>query len=257
MEVLTAKIGEKMNTHKKLFVFLASSALLCGLAAGNSTAQAAVDTAAKQALGVDVSNHNGPVDFKAVKNDGRAFAFVLATDGSSFTNNLFGSQYRGAGKAGLVRGAYHFARPGSSASEQANHFLKTIDYRNDGKSLPPTLDLEPNEPGSPTCYGLNHKQMKAWIKEFLGKVKKTTKRDAIIYTNPTFWKECTGNSKAFKGHPLWIAEWGVGKPSKIGGWSDYTFWQYSTTGHVDGVNGNVDTDRFNGGVSKLRKLAQG
>ncbi|MCA1602466.1 MAG: lysozyme [Acidobacteria bacterium] len=246
-----------MNARKKLFAFLAFSALLCGLAvAGNSSAHAAVDASAKQALGIDVSNHNGPVNFKAVKKDGRNFAFILATDGASFTSELFDSQYRGAGKAGLFRGAYHFARPDSSATRQANHFLKKIDYRNDGKSLPPALDLEAN-PNGPTCYGLTHKQMKAWIKDFLGKVKETTKRDAIIYTSPAFWQECTGNSKAFKKNPLWIAQWGVSKPDKIGGWPDYTFWQYSDSGDVDGVNGKVDTDRFNGGVAKLRKLAQG
>jgi len=248
-----------MNVHKRLFVFLASSALLCGLAAGNGAAHADVDASAKQALGIDVSNHNGPVDFKAVKKDGRDFAFVLATDGSSFRSELFDRQYRGASKAGLFRSAYHFARPDSSASKQANHFLKTVNYRNDGKSLPPVLDMEANpaNPNGSTCYGLNHKQMKAWIRDFLGKVKKTTKRDAIIYTSPVFWQECTGNSKAFKDNPLWIAQWGVGKPDKIGGWPDYTFWQYSESGHVDGVKRKVDVNRFNGGVAKLGKLAQG
>jgi len=56
---------------------------------------------------------------------------------------------------------------------------------------------------------------------------------------------------------LWIAQWGLDKPDKIGGWPDYTFWQYSESGHVDGVEGKVDVNRFNGGVAKLGKLAQG
>lgn len=245
-----------MNAHNKLFVFLASSALLWGLAAGNSAAQADVDASAKRALGIDVSNYSGAVDFKAVKKDGRDFVFVLATDGDNFRNELFKSQYGGAGKAGLFRGAYHFGRPNGSAIKQANHFLKTVDYRNDGKSLPPALDMEAPHEG-PACYGLDHKEMKKWIEDFVDKVKKTTKRDAIIYTNPTWWRECTGNSKAFKDNPLWISEWGVNKPDKIGGWAGYTFWQYSDSGHVDGVNGNVDVNRFNGGVNKLRKFAQG
>jgi GH25 family lysozyme M1 (1,4-beta-N-acetylmuramidase) len=239
---------------RKMFVLLASSAALFGLAAGSSAAD--VNAAAKDALGIDVSNHNGKVDFKAVKSDGRDFAFVLATDGNTFTSDLFKSQYNGAGEAGLIRGAYHFARPGGSATKQADHFLKVANYSADGKSLPPVIDLE-NNPNGSACYGLNHKQMTDWIQNFVDRVKENTKRDAIIYTSPGFWQQCTGNSKAFERNPLWIAQWDVNSPDKIGGWPDYTFWQYSDSGQVAGVNGKVDVNRFNGDVAKLKQLAAG
>lgn len=236
---------------RKLFGVIATSAALLGLMHGAAQAASADD-----ALGIDVSNHNGSVDFDAVKKDKRDFAFVLATDGQSFTSDLFKSQYGGAGKAGLIRGAYHFGRPDGSASEQADHFLSTVDYTNDGKSLPPVLDLESNPDGS-TCYGLDHSQMKKWVEDFVGKVKDKTQRNAIIYTSPAFWQQCTGNSKAFTNNPLWVAEWGVDKPSTVGGWNGYSFWQYSDSGKVNGVDGPVDVNRFNGTTAELEKLAKG
>ncbi|QUH00037.1 lysozyme [Saccharopolyspora erythraea] len=241
-----------MNLRKKLLVVLASSAALLASVPGAANA----GSAAADSLGIDVSNHNGKVDFGKVKADGRDFAFVLATDGESFTSDQFDSQYGGAGKAGVYRAGYHFARPDGSAGKQADRFLKTVGYTNDGKSMPPVLDMEAN-PNGATCYGLDAAQMKEWIKTFVGRVKEQTGREAIIYTSPGFWQECTGNSEAFKNNPLWIAEWGVDKPSKIGGWPAHTFWQYSDSGKVNGVDGPVDVNRFNGGAAELEKFVKG
>jgi GH25 family lysozyme M1 (1,4-beta-N-acetylmuramidase) len=251
-----------MIKRKKPLILLASVTALLGSTVGvagvvsASTEPTAAPQPRAEALGIDVSNHNGEVDFGAVKNDGRSFAIVLATDGESFTSDLFQSQYDGAGSAGLFRAAYHFARPDGSATEQANRFLDTVNYQNDGTSMPPVLDMEANPDGA-TCYGLDHGQTKKWIEDFVGVVKERTQREAIIYTSPGFWQECTGNSAAFTANPLWIAEWGVDQPSTIGGWSQYTFWQYSDSGEVGGVNGPVDVNRFNGTASELEKFAKG
>jgi len=246
-----------MKHSKKMTVLAASLVSTAAVTAGVVTAGGATAApAAKDALGIDVSNHNGTVDFKAVKGDGRDFAFVLASDGNSFTSPEYKTQYKGAGDAGLIRGAYHFGRPGGSASGQADHFLAAADYSNDGKSLPPVLDLEAN-PNGGACYGLGAAEMKTWIKGFLTQVKEKTKRDAIIYTSPGFWKDCTGNSKEFAENPVWIANWGVDSPEVPGGWKSYTFWQYSDSGQVKGVNGPVDVNRFNGTVADLEKLAKG
>ncbi|CAM00046.1 GH25 family lysozyme M1 (1,4-beta-N-acetylmuramidase) [Saccharopolyspora erythraea NRRL 2338] len=241
-----------MNIRRKLLVVLASSAALLASVPGAANA----DSAAADALGIDVSNHNGEVDFAKVGADGRDFAFVLATDGESFTSDLFDSQYSGAGEAGLYRAGYHFARPDGSATKQADRFLKTVGYTNDGRTMPPVLDMEAN-PNGATCYGLDDAQMEEWIKSFVGRVKEKTGREAVIYTSPSFWKECTGNSEAFTSNPLWTAEWDVDKPSKVGGWPAHTFWQYSNSGKVDGVDGAVDVNRFNGGTAELEKFVKG
>ncbi|MFF5987702.1 GH25 family lysozyme [Prauserella flavalba] len=243
-----------MAGKKQLFALGSATAVLFGVL-GVPGAQAVGN--AEDAPGIDVSNHNGTVDFEAVKADGQEFAFVLATDGTSFTSPEFDTQYQGAADAGLIRGAYHFARPGSgAAADQAQRFLETVGYSADGTSLPPVLDMEANPDGA-ACYGLSAGEMRDWIKAFLAEVKEQTERDGIIYTSPGFWKDCTGDTKEFSENPLWIADWGVDEPSSIGGWDAHTFWQYSDSGSVDGVNGPVDVNRFNGTVDELKALAAG
>lgn len=208
-----------------------------------------------QATGIDISNYQPNVDFKKVKSSGRDFVITLATDGKSFTNKLYGKQNSGAQKAGLYHGAYHFARPNqSSARSQADRFLKQANYKHDGKTLPPMLDMEPDSNGG--CYGISAKKMNSWIGEFTKRVKEKTKRDAIIYTSPSFWKQCTSSSESFAKNPLNVAAWGVSKPSMFGGWKQYTFWQYSNKGNVSGISGDVDVDKFNGDESALKRFAE-
>lgn len=232
--------------------FAIAATLVLAMGGWGGTALAAQDKA--DVKGLDVSNHNGEVNWKKVADGGQKFAFVLATDGESFTNDLFTKQYSGAKQAGLIVGAYHFARPDGSASKQAQRFLKAANYSHDGKTLPPTVDLEV-DPKDGGCYGQSADQIKEWAKTFTGAVKEGTGRDAIVYTSPAFWDKCLGGTKSFKDNPLWVASWGVDKPQTPGGWESWTFWQYSNSGTVDGVSGRVDVDRFNGTLDQLTQFA--
>lgn len=205
--------------------------------------------------GIDVSNHNGTnIDWNKVAADGKKFTFVLATDGTSFTNPQYDAQYHGAKDAGLIAGAYHFARPGSSsAEEQANRFLDTIDYRNDGKTLPPVLDLEV-DPKSGGCYGKSVSEMQQWTQTFNDVVKDRTGKDPIIYANPSFWKQCMGSSD-FSDHALWLASYGVDEPTVPTGFEDWDFWQYTDKGKVAGIDGSTDLNQFQHGIERLKQLA--
>ena len=64
--------------------------------------------------GLDVSSWQGNVDWLAVAINGGRFAYVKATEGTSYVNPYFTQQYVGAFQVGLVRGAYHFALPDRS-----------------------------------------------------------------------------------------------------------------------------------------------
>ncbi|MER5392665.1 lysozyme [Saccharopolyspora sp. NPDC002686] len=206
--------------------------------------------------GIDVSNHNGPIDWGKVAADGKKFTFVLATDGTSFSNPRYSEQYHGAKAAGLIAGAYHFARPSdSSAEEQANRFLDVADYQADGKTLPPVLDLEV-DPNSGGCYGMSVDQMHQWTKTFNDKVKERTGKEPVIYANPSFWRECMGSTNSFDGHPLWLASYGVDSPSVPNGFSNWHFWQYTDQGSVAGISGNTDLNQFQEGQARLEKLAR-
>lgn len=206
--------------------------------------------------GIDVSNHNGDIDWKQVKADGKEFTFVLASDGTSFTNPMYGDQYHGAKDAGMIAGAYHFARPDDSGgAEQANRFLDVADYQNDGKTLPPVLDLEV-DPNSGGCYNKSVDEMHAWTDEFSKTVKDRTGHEPIIYANPSFWQQCMGSTDSYGDHDLWLASYGVDEPQVPNGFKDWDFWQYSESGTVAGIDGGTDLNVYNEGIERLRQLAR-
>ena len=202
-------------------------------------------------LGIDVSSWQGNVDWAAQAALGKRFAYVKATEGLRYKNPYFRSQYNGSYQAGLIRGAYHFARPAnSSGKRQAAYFVKNGGrWSADGHTLPGVLDIEYNPYGS-TCYGLSKAKMVSWVRSFTAEYKRLTRRDAVIYTTTDWWTRCTGNSKVFsKTNPLWLARYGTTTPGKLpGAWSWATFWQYSAT--------PVDQNRFSSRYSRLIVLAK-
>lgn len=203
-------------------------------------------------VGIDVSSYQGAVDWVSFTKVKRSFAFVKATEGSSYRNPYFGSQFGGAKAAGMYAGAYHFANPGGkSGKTQATYFVKYGGaWKMDGKTLPGVLDIEYNPYGGGTCYGLSKKKMVAWINDFVTTYKKLTTRDAVIYTTTDWWTRCTGNTTKFRyTNPLWVARWTPTKGAGTlpGGWPYYTFWQYSAT--------VIDQNRFSNTLARLKVLA--
>jgi GH25 family lysozyme M1 (1,4-beta-N-acetylmuramidase) len=203
-------------------------------------------------LGIDVSSYQGVVDWVSFRKVKRSFAYVKATEGTSYRNPYFSSQFGGAKTADMYVGAYHFANPGGkSGKAQATYFVKYGGaWRKDGRTLPGVLDIEYNPYGGNTCYGLSKKKMVAWINDFVVTYKKLTTRDAVIYTTADWWSRCTGNTTRFRyTNPLWVARWTPTKGAGTlpGGWPYYTFWQYSAT--------VIDQNRFSNTLARLKVLA--
>jgi len=184
----------------------------------------------KGVLGIDVSSHQGKVNWNRWVARGRTFAYIKATQGTSYRNPYFSAQYGGAYEAGMIRGAYHFANPaGKSGTKQARYFVAYGGgWSGDGKTLPGVLDIEYN-PSGRTCYGLSKKKMVKWVGAFTVEYKRLTTRDAVIYTTLDWWTRCTGNTTKFSlTNPLWAARWGSRTPGKLpGAWPNATFWQFS------------------------------
>ncbi|GAA2071610.1 lysozyme [Streptomyces albiaxialis] len=204
--------------------------------------------------GVDVSSHQGNVNWKGLWDSGVRFAYVKATEGTGYKNPYFTQQYNGSYNIGMIRGAYHFALPNSSSgAAQAKYFASNGGgWSKDGKTLPGVLDIEYNPYGS-TCYGLSAGAMVNWIKDFTSTYKAQTGRDAVIYTSTSWWKQCTGNSGAFGStNPLWVARYASGPGELPAGWGFYTFWQYTSSGPIVG-----DHNYFNGSMDRLKVLANG
>lgn len=209
---------------------------------------------AVQTEGVDVSGHQGSVDWPALWNTGVKWAYVKATEGNYYKNPSFTQQYNGSYNVGMIRGAYHFATPNdSSGANQANYFVDGGGgWSRDGKTLPGVLDIEWNPYGA-SCYGKSQSEMVAWIRDFLTTYKARTSRDAVIYTATSWWKTCTGNYAGFGStNPLWIARYNTSVGELPAGWGVQTIWQYTSTGPIVG-----DHDRFNGALDRVQALANG
>ncbi|UQA97238.1 lysozyme [Streptomyces halobius] len=209
---------------------------------------------AKAVAGVDVSSHNGHVSWRVLRKSGVRFAYVKATEGTSYKNPYFAHQYKGAYNAHMIHGAYHFALPDhSSGAEQARYFAAHGGaWSRDGRTLPGALDMEYNPYGA-SCYGKSRSAMVNWIADFFRTYRAKTGRDAVIYTSTNWWKACTGNSNRFgKTNPLWIPRYGSSVGPLPAGWRFHTIWQHTSSGKPVG-----DRNRFNGAFDRLQALANG
>ncbi|KAA1472409.1 glycoside hydrolase family 25 protein [Dentipellis sp. KUC8613] len=204
--------------------------------------------------GIDVSSYQPSINWSTVKANGVTFAYIKATEGTTYTNPSFSSQYTGATNVGIIRGGYHFAHPDSSSgATQAKYFLAHGGgWSSDGRTLPGALDIEYN-PNGATCYGLSASAMVSWIRDFSNTYEAATGRYPVIYTTTDWWTTCTGNSAAFAStNPLWIARYSSSIGTLPAGWSYTTFWQYADSGPNPG-----DQDRFNGDAAGLKRMATG
>ncbi|MCP3804802.1 lysozyme [Allokutzneria sp. A3M-2-11 16] len=208
--------------------------------------------------GIDVSHHQGGINWGAVAREAR-WVYMKATEGTGFRDSAFNRNYTGSYNAGMIRGAYHFALPDrSNGITQARFFVANGGgWSPDGRTLPPMLDIEYNPYGA-TCYGKSHGQMVGWIREFHNEVHRLTGRFPTIYTTRDWWSRCTGNNGGFGAtSPLFIACYCATPGVMPNGWGFHTFWQYTDRGRIGGISGNVDRDVFNGSEARLRALALG
>ncbi|MCZ2403928.1 VCBS repeat-containing protein [Paenarthrobacter sp. Z7-10] len=206
-------------------------------------------------LGLDVSGWQQNVDWTSVRTNGGQFAFIKAAEGPWKLNDYFAQQYNGAAAAGLVRGAYTFARPNlSSGANQAAVLVSSgRGWSADGRTLPGVLDLEQNTlDGTGPCYGLSPAQLVQWTKDFTRTYKSLTGRDAIIYSAYYFWNSCMGGTTSFsQANPLWIAAYGASLDNLLmpGGWPVFSVWQYADSGTFPG-----DQNVFNGSYAQLLRF---
>lgn len=208
--------------------------------------------------GIDVSYWNAGIDWPKVRATGQRYIFAKATEGDSYADPTFDDNWRGAKTAGLLRGAYHFFHCNVDPKKQANKFMDYVKSMNDNGELPPVLDLETND-------GQTKEKIIPRVKTWLDLVEAAFNRKPIIYSRAIFLQdflsEVGGGPPAWaKDYPLWLAQYPNvyvegSQPTLPRGWYNWTFWQYSQTGRVSGVNAKVDLDVFNGSLEALYKFA--
>jgi GH25 family lysozyme M1 (1,4-beta-N-acetylmuramidase) len=196
--------------------------------------------------GIDVSHHQNTIDWTQVAASGVRFAIAKATEGTGFIDPQFSTNRAEAMAAGIVFGAYHFARPDLhpfNPIPEADHFVDTAQLA--PGNIVPVLDLERSGDLSPA-------QLTDWVLQWLDQVYARTGVRPMVYTSPNGWKDRMANTTAIAdaGYTvLWVAHWNVAAPTlPANDWqgNGWKVWQYSNCGDVPGIDGCVDLDYFNG-----------
>ncbi|MGC1494718.1 MAG: GH25 family lysozyme [Sulfitobacter sp.] len=191
--------------------------------------------------GIDAARFQKSIDWNTARRNGVNFAFIKATEGGDLLDVEFKNHWRGAGQAGVARGAYHFYYFCTTPEVQAAWFIRNVPR---GNMLPPVLDMEWN-PFSPTCATVRppgaevRDQMRRWLRIVTAHYGQTP----IIYTTPEFYRE--NQLGRVNGYEFWLRSTAT-RPSKAFPGQRWTFWQYSSTGVIPGIAGEVDLNVFHG-----------
>jgi lysozyme len=195
--------------------------------------------------GIDVSIYQGTIDWTSAKNDGVVYAFVRVSDGLNSIDSKFSANWSGSRSAGVYHGAYQFFRPSQDPIAQADLLLSKIGNTIAADDLPPVLDVEATD-------GLSAAQVAAGVDAWVKHVGAALGRPPIIYTGYYFWRDSVGGPDE-SASPLWHAQYtSAACPLIADTWSTWAFWQYSSSGSVAGISGNVDMDRWNGDLASLK-----
>jgi lysozyme len=186
--------------------------------------------------GIDVSHHQGPIDWPKVAADDIAFVYLKATEGGDHRDRRFAEHWPAARAAGLVTGAYHFftfCRPGA---EQARNFLAVVPIERD--ALPPAVDLEF---GGNCGRVLDGAEMRRELDAFLVPVEHAYGTPALLYVTPEFLA-------AYARHLPPRSLWRRSILHLPDGSAPWRVWQYHNRGRVDGILGPVDVNVFAAGA---------
>lgn len=192
--------------------------------------------------GIDVSHHNGIIDWNKVVKDvfKPEFVYIKTTEGTGYVDPKFLVNAQGAAKTSIKIGYYHFASLNSSditndAIKEAEAFVLTI-KKAPAPTMPLVLDIETNK------AKLSKEQVVLWVKTFFAELAKLGYTDVMLYSYTPFLNENLPINHGLGTYKLWIADYG---PPLIlpKGWDKAYIWQYSAKGKISGIATNVDLNK--------------
>ena len=195
--------------------------------------------------GIDVSKWQGSINWNSVAGAGIVYAIMRATHGINTIDEFFVENWAESRAAGIYGGVYQYFEPGQDAVEQANIMLEMMGPLGP-EDLPPVIDVESHGNLPPA-------EVAAAVSQWITTVEAATGVKPIIYTGRYFWQDYV-QSPAFADYPLWIAHYTTGCPNIPDQWDDWYFHQYTSSGSVAGISGDVDRNDFNGDLTALSGL---
>jgi lysozyme len=200
-----------------------------------------------RSFGIDVSHYQTVSSWASVYAAGKNFVWAKASEGATYTDPAFATHMAGATAAGVIAGAYHFARPDNNAAvTEANKFLSVASAYIGPGFLKPACDIE--------VSSLSKAATSTWVNTFCNTVLNATGVRPVVYSGASF-ASTKLDSTVTQWSP-WIASYNgqsatTGNPTSTTPWTNWSFWQNSQTGTVSGISGNVDTDVYANDVNAL------
>ncbi|MCI4669217.1 MAG: glycoside hydrolase family 25 protein [Bacteroidia bacterium] len=184
--------------------------------------------------GIDISHHQGEIDWEKLAEEKLDFVFMKATEGATYVDPKFSQNWQAAQEKGYAVGAYHFYRLCKTGKEQAENIIKVVPKDSD---LPPVLDLE--------YYGNCHTELSK--SEIVKEIKNCIQiledhygEAPILYVMADFYRAYVMND--FKSNPIWFRN--IWSKPRLRDQREWTFWQYSNRGRLAGIDGYVDLNVF-------------
>jgi lysozyme len=250
--VLHESEGRSRRRGRLLLVVLTGSAAVLGalavLVATGLVWPGRLFAAGYEVRGVDVSSYQGDIDWTVLSGEGIDFAYVKATEGSSYVDTRFAANWEGAGESGLLLGAYHFMSFESTGEAQAVHVIDTVP---DDGTLPVAVDVEfygqffDDPPSRELVDGI--------LGPLLDELEEHYGTPPVIYATPEAYGLYI--SGAYEENPIWIRS--VVMPPALDDGRAWTIWQYSNRDRLDGYEGDeafIDMNAFGGTREQLGAL---
>jgi len=200
--------------------------------------------------GVDVSAYQGEIDWPVLSQQGITFAYLKATEGSTWQDKRFAYNFTEANSTDLYVGAYHFFSFESAASSQFDNIIRTVPLDKD--MLPIAVDVE--------FYGGNDKNppdkqaVTSELHILLEKLTEHYGQRPIIYTTPESYNLYIAND--FADYPIWYRD--ILRYSRPSDGRQFTIWQYSNRHRMAGFSGEekyIDMNVFNGSLAEFTVFA--
>jgi len=198
--------------------------------------------------GVDVSSYQGDIDWNVIESQGISFAFIKATEGSTFNDRFFQQNWENASKTNIRIGAYHFFSFDSSGKTQAKNFIRAVTKVDN--MLPPVVDVE--------FYGNKNKNppskehTQAILNNLLEELEAHYGMKPIIYATRSSYQRYIKDD--YKDYDIWIRN--LFYHPYLTDRNSWTFWQYSNTKILKGYKGRekyIDMNFFNGSKKDFEK----
>jgi lysozyme len=196
--------------------------------------------------GIDVSKYQHTIAWEEVKamevkEIKLGFSFIKATEGIGNMDVQFPRNWKKTKSHGVVRGAYHFFIASKDGKLQAENFIRRVEL--EPGDLPPVLDVEQRN-------GVSKAQLQKEVKKWLEVAEAYYHVKPIIYTNVDFYNQNLGND--FDEYPLWVAHYYQQEQPRIS--RQWSFWQHSDIGNVNGIVSKVDFNVFKGDSAAFKSL---